>query len=64
MSGIRRRLKSGCLEFAPSVQEERTEALETRIESRSTRRQMRAEAEDERYHDWYYRAMGRRGGGY
>jgi hypothetical protein len=54
-----------------SVQDDRTEGLENRIdrqddriESRSTRRQMRAEAEDERYHDWYDRVMGRPGGGY
>ncbi len=54
-----------------SVQDDRTEALEKRIdrqderiEDRSTRRRMRAEAEDQRYHDWYDRVMGRPGGGY
>lgn len=54
-----------------SVQDERTEGLENRIdrqddriESRSTRRAMRAEAEDQRYHDWYDRVMGRPGAGY
>jgi hypothetical protein len=54
-----------------SVQDGRTEALENRIdrqndriESRSTRRAMRAEAEDQRYHDWYDRVMGRSGTAY
>jgi hypothetical protein len=54
-----------------SVEDERREALENRIdrqderiEARSTRRRMRAEAEDQRYHDWYDRVMGRPGGGY
>jgi hypothetical protein len=54
-----------------SVEDERQEALENRIdrqderiEARSTRRRMRAEAEDQRYNDWYDRVMGRPGGGY
>jgi len=54
-----------------SVEDDRQEALENRIdrqderiEDRSTRRRMRAEAEDQRYHDWYDRVMGRPGGRY
>jgi len=49
-----------------SVQDERDEALERRIdrqddriEDRSDRRRRRAETEDQRYDDWYNRVMGR-----
>lgn len=59
-------LAAALLPSCNSVQEERTEALEERIdrqdqriEARSDRRRMRAQAEDERYHDWYDRIMGR-----
>ena len=50
-------------------QDARTESLkrridrqDNRIEARSDRRRMRAEAEDRRYHDWFNRVMGRPGG--
>jgi hypothetical protein len=49
-----------------SVQDDRTTALENRIkrqderiEARSTRRRMRAEAQDRRHNDWFDRVMGR-----
>jgi hypothetical protein len=48
------------------VSRARTESLKNRIErqderiqGRNTRRAMRMEAEDRRYHDWYDRIMGR-----
>jgi hypothetical protein len=53
---------TGCAD----VSDARTEGLsrridrqDARIEDRQTRRQMRAEAEDRRYHAWYDRIMGR-----
>ncbi|MFN0129751.1 MAG: hypothetical protein ACKV19_24055 [Verrucomicrobiales bacterium] len=59
-------LAAALLASCSSVQDERTEALEERIdrqdqriESRSERRRMRAEAEDQRYNDWYNGIMGR-----
>lgn len=58
-------LLTGC----HSTQDARSDALENRIErqddrieARSDRRRRRAEAEDQRYNDWYNRVMGRPAG--
>jgi len=44
------------------AQENRIERQNDRIEARSDRRRRRAEAEDQRYNDWYNRVMGRPAG--